>query len=500
MGNFYGKYLLIKTGAEGGTITITQVDHATITTSAASGSEGDLIYISITLEENYRLANYVVNGKNITNNSFNLKEGENTVTAVVYKVDQLATPVLTKIKEEYESYSFYISNTNSETVYYYLDGVKKTTLKSGESKLIEYTWGDSETTTFYYVKFSDAGGVKSDSNETSIWFTRPEKTITNYILTIVYSGCSKANETYEIEKDTTVNPNNYGTAPSGYTIKSRSPSSNFTMTEDKTITIYCEQEVAKLSAPIFYSESSDSSYYYAYIRNDNAVAVKLYLGGSYRETINANSVTQVSGSWGSSSSVTLYAYFADTTGKYEDSSTSNTTITKSSATTYYTLTITYSGCSKSDEHYSIKEKTTVYPSSYGTAPSGYSITSRSPSSLFVMTSDRTITVYCTQDTSGETATFSISISSICNSTSKQCVSSVVGTGASYCDADITGSGTEQCCSSSSSTICMDVAVCPYVFSSVNWDSSFTSGGYTYRYKSESGGAGKTYASATYYKS
>lgn len=502
MGNIYGKYLLIKTGAEGGTVDITQVEHATITASATSGSEGDLIYLNITLEENYKLANYVVNGKNITNTSFNLKEGTNTVTAVVYKIDQLIAPVLTRIKEEYEKYSFYISNTNSSSVYYYLDGLKIGTLKSGESKLYEYTWGDSEQTTFYSVKFTDPNKTYSDSNEATIWFIRPEKKITYYTLTIVYSGCSKASETYDIEKDTTVNPNNYGAAPSGYTIKSRSPSSNFTMTEDKTITITCEQEVAKLSSPIFYSESSDLTYYYAYIRNDNAVAVKLYLNGSYKETISAYSVTQVSGSWGSSSSVTLYAYFVDTTGQYEDSSTSNTTITKSSSSdTYYTLTITYSGALKSDETYSIKAKTTINPASYGTAPSGYSISSRSPSSLFVMNSDRTITVYCTKDStpSTTTVTYNISVSATCNSLTHACEPAVIGTGKPYCDASVTGSGTDVCCSSSSSTVCMTASVCPYVFSSVTWDSTFTSGGYTYTLKSTSGGVGSTSASATYYK-
>lgn len=496
MGNFYGKYLLIKTGAEGGTVSITQVDHATITASATSGSEGDLIYLSITLEENYKLANYVVNGKNITNNSFNLKEGTNTVTAVVYKVDQLITPVLTKIKEEYESYSFYISNTNSETVYYYLDSVKKTTLKSGESKLIEYTWGETETTTFYDVKFADPNNVKQDSNTATIWFTRPEKTITYYTLTIVYSGCSKASETYDIEKDTTVNPNNYGTAPSGYTITSRSPSANFTMTADKTITVTCEQETTKLSSPYFYNESSGSEYYSAYIRNDNSSTVKLYVNGSYKETMSAYAITQVSGSWGSNTKITLSAYFVDTSGKYADSSISSTTITKSTTTTY-TLTVTYSGCSKADQTYPISSGVTVNPSYYGSAPSGYHITSRSPSSSFVMTSNATITIYCEADSSTTTETFSVSVGDICN-TNGRCTSTVIGSGASHCDTSVTGSGTETCCSSATS-LCMTAAVCPYVFSSVSWDSSFTSGGYTYSLKSTSGGSGKSYASATYYK-
>lgn len=500
MGNFYGKYLLIKTGAEGGTITITQVDHATITASATSGSEGDLIYLSITLEENYKLANYVVNGKNITNNSFNLKEGTNTVTAVVYKVDQLVTPVLTKIKEEYESYSFYISNTNSEAVYYYLDGFKMSTLKSGESKLVEYSWGSSETSTHYSVKFSDTNNVKSDSNTATIWFTRPEKTTTYYTLTIVYSGCSKASETYDIEKDTTVNPSNYGTAPSGYTIKSRSPSSNFTMTANATITITCEAETEKLSAPVMTNDSSstDTSKYYYYVRNNNNTSVDLFIGGVRQTSINANSNTYLYDTWGTKTSVTLTGYFVDLNGKLANSPTSSLTITKpSSSDTYYTLTITYSGCSKSDETYLIKAKTTVYPSNYGSAPSGYSISSRSPSSLFVMNSDRTITIYCTKDSSTETATFSVYVTDAC--VSNKCTSLVSGTGKAYCDTSVTTSGTDTACCSSATDLCMVATGCPYVFSSVSWDNTFTSGGYQYTLKSTSGGSGSSSASATYYK-
>ena len=678
MGNLYGKYLLIKTGTSTGTVAITQVEHATISASATSGNEGDKITISITIDTGYKLSNFVINGVNTTSNTFNLKEGENTVTAVVYKTDQLIAPLLSKSSNTYDAYSFYISNQNTTTVYYHIDNFKVATLKSGESKYCEYTWGTSETYAAFSVTFSDPNETYSDSESSTVGFIRPEKEITYYTLTLVYSGCDKSNDTYQIEANTTVNPNNYGVAPSGYTIKSRSPSSNFTMLSDTTITITCEEEKVYYTLTIVYSGCSKSNDTYSIeagtiinpsnygsaptgykvssrspsdnftMNSDATITITCVEETTYYTlTILYSGCSKDSETYQIKSGTTVYPsnYGTAPSGYKVDSRSpsSSFTMTKdttiavycSEDTTVYTLTIRYSGCSKSDESYPISSGVTVNPSSYGTAPSGYKITSRSPSSSFTMTSNKTITIYCEEDSSAttyvlslwyyctsysttkyknvaagatvnpmtyaagslpsgyritdcspsssftmtgnteitiyiekycytltvqvvcggstvktttyqieqgdtvnpsdyqsdipsgyeylsispyssftmssdktimisvseskatETATFTVYVSDFCSN--NKCTSLVTGSGKSYCDTSATTSGgVDDACCSGTTSLCMTTTGCPYVFSSVSWDSTFTTGGYKYTYVSDTG-TGKTYCTATYEK-
>lgn len=680
MGNLYGKYLLIKTGTSTGTVAITQVEHATISASATSGNEGDKITISITIDTGYKLSNFVINGVNTTSNTFNLKEGENTVTAVVYKTDQLIAPLLSKSSNTYDAYSFYISNQNTTTVYYHIDNFKVATLKSGESKYCEYTWGTSETYASFSVKFSDPNETYSDSESSTVGFIRPEKEITYYTLTLVYSGCDKTNDTYQIEANTTVNPNNYGVAPSGYTIKSRSPSSNFTMLSDTTITITCEEEKVYYTLTIVYSGCSKSNDTYSIeagtiinpsnygsaptgykvssrspsdnftMNSDATITITCVEETTYYTlTILYSGCSKDSETYQIKSSTTVYPsnYGTAPSGYKVDSRSpsSSFTMTKdttivvycSEDTTVYTLTIRYSGCSKADETHTISSGVTVNPSSYGTAPSGYKITSRSPSSSFTMISNKTITIYCEEDSSTttyytltiyyyygttygftktksiaagstvypssvaasyipsgykavsyspdsyinmnsdkeltvylevknytlfvyidcngsiiksnsysvengstvnpndyksevpsgytydsitpsssftmnsdksitiyvneskttETVTFTVYVSDICSN--NKCTSLVTGSGKSYCDTSATTSGgVDDACCSGTTSLCMTTTGCPYVFSSVSWDSTFTTGGYKYTYVSDTG-TGKTYCTATYEK-
>ena len=94
-------------------------------------------------------------------------------------------------------------------------------------------------------------------------------------------------------------------------------------------------------------------------------------------------------------------------------------------------------------------------------------------------------------------TKSISVTDICPSVGtgiKTCQASVSGD-TSFCSYSVKGGGTQECCSSVSS--CIKTEVCPYVFSSVNWDNEIEEGGTTYELTSTSGGANSSSASATY---
>ncbi len=137
--------------------------------------------------------------------------------------------------------------------------------------------------------------------------------------------------TQTITSGTTINPSTIASnyCPSGYTIKSYTPTSSFTMTSDATVT--CEYETPTLSAPsITYSQGTGTykTKYKVTLYNYNSTNAKIHYSGSdiedYSVNVGAGSFTYFYVEYLSLEDRTYSAYF--TKDGYNDSNIAYLTI------------------------------------------------------------------------------------------------------------------------------------------------------------------------------
>ena len=367
------------------------------------------------------------------------------------------------------------------------------------ANLNDFIWdnaGEGTTNLTYNLKFQateDATYGDSDYEEKTFYKT--------YTLTIAYKGCNKGNEYKYIEVNTMVNPNDYGVAPSGYAITSRSPSYSFKMDKDKTLTITCEKLVAeeptKVNCPcttyLDIDQSGESGRVNVRIKNGTNIARTITITSldCANKELELNDTSQVvePGQYFeaySNKTTSVSDYNRETIVNYKvDSYEFEYRYSKG---TYYDLTIHYVGVDKADEVVAIASGSLVEVDKYGVAPSGYLITSRTPSSDFYMTGDASIQVFVTKLT-----TFSLSVGDACSN--EKCTSLVVGNGQNYCEYTVALGGEETCCKNETSA-CVAVQGCPYIFTTISWNNLITIDNVNYVLVSSSG-KGTSRVSASY---
>ena len=146
---------------------------------------------------------------------------------------------------QYGSYSKQISITTNAT-----QSNVKTYYKVCKNSVIPSTWSEytgsfvlsaSAGTTDTYTIYAKTTSTSSSgsSEEVSVSFTIQGATPT-YTLTVKYykGGIFYESATYEIDENTTVHISNYEKTFSGYKLESTSPSSDFVMTSNKTLSMY----------------------------------------------------------------------------------------------------------------------------------------------------------------------------------------------------------------------------------------------------------------------
>lgn len=146
---------------------------------------------------------------------------------------------------QYGTYSKQISITTNAT-----QSDVKTYYKVCKNSVIPSTWSEytgsfvlsaSAGTTDTYTIYAKTTSTSSSgsSEEVSVSFTIQGATPT-YTLTVKYykGGIFYESATYEIDEDATVHISNYEKTFSGYKLESTSPSSDFVMTSNKTLSMY----------------------------------------------------------------------------------------------------------------------------------------------------------------------------------------------------------------------------------------------------------------------
>ena len=155
----------------------------------------------------------------------------------------------------------------------YKDNVKDSSL-SGTKVMLEgdtYTW-----TTFVssapsgYTYSSGGSGTADDNKEVNIYFITKKLTLTVRYLDWDTDREIQSDKTYNLTEGTRVYPSDYEDSIDGYSHYSNSPSSSFTITEDKTIIIY-------------YKELAEESW-----------TINWYINGSYYDS---DSGTATVGTW-----------------------------------------------------------------------------------------------------------------------------------------------------------------------------------------------------------
>lgn len=398
-------------------------------------ADGGIVYYDYNTSEEVRVQETLYKGKSVYSEewSFNGEEA-------YLEMELNATSSLSGAKTYYKTYSYGTKPSAVDVIVAiltYLDGDLAYTYdhyaKEGEtlsmSSLInkympntksEYSSSNITTSTvvatddltiYIYYKTKDSS---SDNNET---------TKTYYTLTVYHYNDDTlyTSETYQIEKGTVVKPSDYQLSypKTGWAYESTRPSSSFTMSSNKSITIYYASTGLSVSLPALSSiyiksgtyklESSStsatrSSASYSLTsgtasftcQNTNSFGVAVYANSSYVGSLGANTNASFTCNVGSSGSISVY--FVATNGS--DNYSSGTATASVSTTTTKSITCDSNGsCSK------------------GT---------------------------CSVGVSGDT---------------------------DYCEYTTT-SGEETCCSNAT-TSCMVLVMCPVYISSCTWDSTIT---------------------------
>lgn len=263
--------------------------------------------------------------------------------------------------------------------------------------------------------------------------TKSTTTDTYYTLTVNYytGGSLYTNNTYSIKSGTVVSPSSYklSSAPSGYEFDSCSPSSSFTMSSDKTISIYYITSFS-LSAPSLSASISSGSY-------------KL--------------------STSSLGSTTASAVYSLTSG------TAKVKVTNNNSTTV-NVTINGSSCgtlsSGSSETYSVSTTGSIRVS-FSATVGGKAYTSSNSASVATSLNK---SIYITN--SDGTCNLTISSGGLDGTSTKICQAKATVSGDKSICSYSTKSGTSACCSNQANCLILDTG-CPITFDSVSWDSTIT---------------------------
>lgn len=411
MPNLYGKPTFLASDVKTGTVVINNPTHATISANKMSGFVGETITLSASVDTNYIISYYTVNGSKITSNKFILVEGVNTVSAVVQYVEPT-------VQEKYTLYCYYykddvldssLTKTNQfakgrvispDNYRLEIDGydfIEQSIQNSfpiyANSSINYYYEKQEEIDPFDYVSVSESnnvsGGMTNGYLRISINSNAPfdELTLTSSDGEVYYTATQKSSISYSgtISKNSSGRTNEWSFNGEqeywGITLKTTFRGKAYSRRyENGTIPQPKNVEIKIIT----YLDGVKSFTY-----------TKEYEEG---ELVDISSLTdkfkpQTLSQFKSSSPVRDFNAYEGATLELWYESIESTTV--------YTLTVKHFKGSTSNLYatrtYTIEEGTRVYPTSYDISISGWHAVSYQPSSDFLMNSDKTIQIMYEED-------------------------------------------------------------------------------------------------------
>lgn len=411
MPNLYGKPTFIASDVKTGTVKITNPEHATISCNKQSGFVGETVTISSSVEENYVISYYTVNGVKITSNRFILVEGINTVSAVVEYVEPT-------VQEKYNLTCYYykdnvldssLTDTHQFTKgriispdnyrldiegYDFIDQSIQTAFPIYANSAISYYYEKQEEyDPFDYVSVSASnnvsGGMTNGYLRISINSNAPfeELTLTSSNGEVYYTATQKSSISYSgtISKNSSGRTNEWSFNDEqeywGITLKTSFRGKSYSRRyEEGTI-----PEPKKVSITIItYLDNVKAQTYTDEYEEGELVDISTLTNKYKPQSLCEFKSSSPSKDFNAYSGATLELWYESV-----------------EPTTVYTLTVKHFKGSTSNLYttrtYTIEEGTRVYPTSYKISISGYHVVSYQPSSDFLMTSDKTIQIMYEED-------------------------------------------------------------------------------------------------------
>lgn len=168
---------------------------------------------------------------------------------------KLASPIISTSTSS-SGYTLSIYNSNSAGAYAYCNGMNLGFISAKETITKTYSWSSSKITlTCQLISTNDY----ADSDTTSKTIEKP---ITKYTLTVIYykDGVKYSSSTSTFEEGTKITISNYEISITDYKFDSSSPSSDFYMTSNKTLSMYYIKKAATHDYYFYNTVVWDSSF------------------------------------------------------------------------------------------------------------------------------------------------------------------------------------------------------------------------------------------------